>query len=59
MLPRHRLMAGDDDVAGLEAVPAIAFQPVDHEHAEVRDKVRHATDFCEISSPLVPSSAVQ
>ncbi len=44
MLARHRLMVGDDDVAGLEAVLAVALQPVDHEHAEVRDEVRHAAD---------------
>ena len=42
VLARHRLMVGDDDVAGLEALGAIALHAVHHDHAEVGDEMGHA-----------------
>ena len=37
-------VVGDDDVAGLEALRAIALHAVDHDDAEVGDEMRHAAD---------------
>jgi hypothetical protein len=45
VLAGHRLVVGDDDVARLEAVRAVALHPVGHQHAQVGDEMRHAADI--------------
>ena len=44
VLPRHRLVVGDDDIARLEAVPSVAPQAVGDDDAEVGDEMRHPAD---------------
>ena len=45
MLAGHRLVIGDDDVAGLEPVLAVARHAVGDDDAEIGDEMRHAADI--------------
>ena len=44
VLAGDRLVVGDDDVARLEALGAVALHAVDDDDAEIGDEVRHAAD---------------
>src|SRR6516165_1605175 len=44
VLPRDRLVIGDDDVAGREALPAVAPHAVGDDDAEIGDEMRHPAD---------------
>ena len=42
VLPRHRLMIGNDHIVRLETVLAISLHPIDDDHAEISNEVRDA-----------------
>jgi hypothetical protein len=44
VLPRDRLVIGDDDVAGRKALPAVAPHAVGNDDAEVGDEMRNPAD---------------
>src|SRR5258708_6627590 len=52
VLPRHRLVVGDDDVARLETLPAVALHSVGDDDAQVRDEMGNAPDVLADQLPV-------